>query len=254
MAKLGHSGHDYGQLEARWKDLAKRVGWKLTIFSEESGYSVLALENAAAVEQVVGGSYLSAGVHGDECAPVWGLLDWAEEKLSKLDDKPVVIFPCLNPYGLIENTRRDGNGIDLNRHFQDPNIPLIAAWQGFLEERCFDIAVNLHEDFDAGGIYLYELARSESPGHRLLAACEDLISRETAAVVDGSEFANGLLRRKASEEEMRRVVDQDLDGWPEAIYLYLERAKDSFTFETPSEMDLDKRIATHRRFLEAVIG
>ena len=73
-------------------------------------------------------------------------------------------------------------------------------------------------------------------------------------MVDGSEFANGLLRRKASEEEMRRVVDQDLDGWPEAIYLYLERAKDSFTFETPSEMDLDKRIATHRRFLEAVIG
>ncbi|NRB73141.1 MAG: M14 family metallocarboxypeptidase [Verrucomicrobiales bacterium] len=254
MATLGHSGHDYGQLQARWEDLAKRVGWRLTILSEESGYPVLALENAAAVEKVGGGSYLSAGVHGDECAPVWGLLDWAKEKLSELDDKPVVIFPCLNPYGLIENTRRDGNGIDLNRHFQDPSVPLIAAWQEFLEGRRFDVAVNLHEDYDAGGIYLYELARSESPGHRLLAACEDLISRETAAVVDGSDFENGLLRREASEEEMRRVVEEDLDGWPEAIYLYLECAKDSFTFETPSEMDLDTRIATHRRFLEAVIG
>lgn len=254
MATRGHSGHDYGQLKARWEDLANRAGWRLTILSEESGYPVIALENAAAVEKVGGGCYLSAGVHGDECAPVWGLLDWAEERFSELDKTPVVIFPCLNPYGLIENTRRDGNGIDLNRRFQDKSVPLIAAWQGFLEGRCFDVAVNLHEDFDAGGIYLYELARSESPGHRLLAACEDLIPRETAAVVDGSDFENGLLRRAASEEEMRRVVDEDLDGWPEAIYLYLERAKDSFTFETPSEMDLDKRIATHRRFLEAVIG
>ena len=87
-----------------------------------------------------------------------------------------------------------------------------------------------------------------------MAAGEDLISRETAAVGDGSDFENGLLRREASEEEMRRVVEEDLDGWPEAIYLYLECAKDSFTFETPSEMDLDTRIATHRRFLEAVIG
>lgn len=254
MATRGHSGHDYGQLKARWEDLANRAGWRLTILSEESGYPVIALENAAAVEKVGGGCYLSAGVHGDECAPVWGLLDWAEERFSELDKTPVVIFPCLNPYGLIENTRRDGNGIDLNRRFQDKSVPLIAAWQRFLEGRCFDVAVNLHEDFDAGGIYLYELARSESPGHRLLAACEDLIPRETAAVVDGSDFENGLLRRAASEEEMRRVVDEDLDGWPEAIYLYLERAKDSFTFETPSEMDLDKRIATHRRFLEAVIG
>ena len=97
MITLGHSGHDYGQLQARWEDLAKRVGWKLTILSEESGYPVLALENAAAVEKVGGGSYLSAGVHGDECAPVWGLLDWAEEWISELDKKPAVIFPASIP-------------------------------------------------------------------------------------------------------------------------------------------------------------
>ena len=253
MGSLGHSGHDYKSLSERWERLVKAKGWHLSVLSEQNGFPVFVIENEASKEKQSGGVYLSAGVHGDECAPVWGLLEWAEENLASFGNKPVLIFPCLNPYGLIENTRRDGDGVDLNRHFQNKEISLIAAWQKFLEGRCFDLAVNLHEDYDASGIYLYELARSASPGHQLLAACEDLIPRETAAVVDGSDFDNGLLRHEPDDEEMRRIVEEDLDGWPEAIYLYLHHVRDSFTFETPSELDLERRIATHRRFLEAVV-
>lgn len=250
---LEHSGHDYEELLDRWKSLIQRIGWKSCLLFEESAIPVLVIHNEAADEALEGGYYLSAGVHGDECAPVWGLLEWAEAHLANMKSSPVVIFPCLNPYGLIKNTRQDRHGIDLNRYFQDSRIPLIAKWQEFLSGRCFDVAINLHEDYDAAGIYLYELASSAPQGDSYLAACEEIIPRETAEVVDGSDFENGLLRRETSEEEMQRIAEEELDGWPEAIYLYLNHVKDSFTFETPSERDLEKRIATHRRFLEAVM-
>ena len=254
MSPMSHSGHDYDHLQKRWEALVARLGWKSTVLLEDSGHPVLAIENEAARRNEGGGIYLSAGVHGDECAPVWGLLEWAEESVESLsDDEPLVILPCLNPYGLVENTRRTQQGVDLNRHFQDKTVPLIERWQRYLEGRYFDLAVNLHEDFDAGGIYLYELTRSDSPGDALLAVCEGIIPRETSSTVDGSDFENGLLKRETTEAEIQRVVDEDLDGWPEAIYLYMNHSKDAYTFETPSEMDLERRIEAHRVFLSAVI-
>lgn len=252
MSALLHSGHDYEILKSRWAALCKRNGWKVTELSEEGGYPVLAIENPAASEEASGGLYISAGVHGDECAPVWGLLQWAEESGNAeiVDNRPLVILPCLNPFGLVENTRLDSRGDDLNRNFQNTDIPLIKAWQQFLNGRRFDTGLNLHEDFDASGIYLYEVTRRESLGETLLAACEDIIPRETADSVDGSTLANGLLNRT---DNIEQVVEEDLDGWPETIWLHLHHATDSFTFETPSEMELSRRIKTHRRFVEAVV-
>jgi len=253
MTALAHSGHDYDLLRARWEDLAAATGCRCSVLSEEGGHPVLVVENEAAAEGKGGGVYLSAGVHGDECAPVWGLLHWAEASLNAGggSDRPLVIFPCLNPTGLVDNSRRDRAGVDLNRRFQDAAHPLIGRWQSFLERRCFDFALNLHEDYDARGVYLYELHRGASHGERLLAACESIIPRETAETVDGSAFERGLMSRSDGVE---RIVEEELDGWPEAIYLYVHHAAVAHTFETPSEMDLSRRVEAHRRFVEAALG
>lgn len=198
-----------------------------------------------------GAAYLSAGVHGDECAPTWALLQWAEENSQRLSGRAITILPCLNPVGLEENTRFDGDGIDLNRHFQNREIPVIAAWQEYLEGRRFDVALHLHEDYDATGIYLYEVARREPRGEGILAACESVIPRETAETVDGSAFENGLLRQ---DRDLDEVIENDLEGgWPEALYVYLQHETDSYTFETPSEEGLEKRIEAHRRCLRCLV-
>lgn len=244
--------HSYTDLKDRWDALTKRNGWHSIELQSNSEYPVLAIENDAARKTTSGGFYLSAGVHGDECAPVWALLNWTEENGSSnsLDDRPLVILPCLNPHGLVENTRLDSCGIDLNRNFQNPELPLMKAWQSFLNGRQFDLALNLHEDYDSGGIYLYELNRNESLGDRLLSACEDLIPRETATEIDGTEMVDGLLKRT---DDIERIANEELNGWPESIWLYLKHATDAFTFETPSEMDLNRRIKTHQRFIETAI-
>lgn len=250
---MEYSGHDAGLLLERWKELASSGGWRTCLLAEAGEYPVFALQNKRSAAGETGGLYVSAGVHGDECAPPWALLQWAENLPSLFDEIPVVIIPCFNPVGLIENTRLNEEGVDLNRNFQNQNLPLIASWQSFLEEKQFMIAVNLHEDYDATGIYLYEISKDGSPGDRFLTSCQDLIPRETASSVDGSEFENGLLIHDDKAEDLRQIVEDDLGGgMPEAIYLYLNHARNSFTFETPSEMDMLRRIAAHQRFLEAV--
>lgn len=248
---MEHSGHDFEHLRSRWDSLARSRGWEKVILGNAGDCPVFALLNDKAASGEKGGLYVSSGVHGDECAPPWGLLRWAESNPILLEEAPVVLIPCFNPVGFIENTRSDGDQIDLNRHFQDRELPLVASWQDFLEGRKFSMALNLHEDYDAAGIYLYEIADEGSPGDSFLSACQDLIPRETAPSVDGSEFQNGLLTHDPEEEDLRRIVEEELNGgMPEALYLYLNHAVNSFTFETPSEMDLSRRVETHERFLE----
>ncbi len=243
------AGHDYGALLRRWQALDGNDGLVLRTLCETDGLPVIALENRAAASGGTGGLYLSAGVHGDECAPVWALLEWAESAPAALAEQPVVILPCLNPSGLLRNVRRDGSGIDLNRHFGDASHPPVGAWQAFLEGRRFDRSLCLHEDYDASGIYLYELTRQESKGDALLAACEHLVPRVSVAEIDGNPFAKGLFVHSGDVE---RHVAEHLDGgYPEAILLFLRHADVSYTFETPSELDLRLRIAAHRAFLEA---
>ncbi len=225
----------------------------MEILHEIGGYPVIALLNEQAAAGDEGGLYVSTGVHGDECAPPWALLQWAESDPSVLRDVPAVMIPCFNPVGLLENTRHDGEGVDLNRNFQNSQLPLIASWQKFLEGRKFSMALNLHEDYDATGIYLYEIADDGSPGDEFMSACQDIIPRETADLVDGSDFENGMLIHEADRDDLLRIVEEDLGGgMPEAIYLYLNHARSSITFETPSEMDKARRIATHLKFLEVV--
>ena len=251
MVAFPHSGHDYGVLLTRWEALANRVGLTLSILCEEGGFPVIVIENSQALAGEPEGIYLSAGVHGDECAPVWGLLHWAESDTAILRTRAVVIFPCLNPYGLVENTRRDHRGIDLNRSFENLECPLIRSWTTFLEGRRFALSLNLHEDYDAGGIYLYELARDESRGDKLLTACENIIPREMAGTVYGSDFHRGLLTRSG---DLEKVVEEDLGGgYPEAILLFLRCCRDSYTFETPSEHDLVTRVQAHEAFIAAAL-
>ncbi|MDF2378370.1 MAG: M14 family metallocarboxypeptidase [Verrucomicrobiales bacterium] len=252
---MEYSGHDAGRLLKRWESLAGSKGWTTHVLGEAGGYPVFALLNERAAAGEAGGLYVSAGVHGDECAPPWALLQWAEAGPAVLDELPVVLIPCFNPVGLSDNTRVNEEGIDLNRNFQNRDLPLIASWQSLLHEKKFTFALNLHEDYDATGIYLYEIADDGSPGDEILSACQDIIPRETAPSVDGSEFENGLLIHDPEAENLHQIVEEDLGGgMPEAIYLYLNHARNSFTFETPSEMDKLRRIAAHERFLEAVSG
>ncbi len=70
---------------------------------------------------------------------------------------PLMILPCLNPWGLVNNQRTDQHGRDLNRLFDRANLAPIRELKRLLAGWQFDFGLSLHEDFDARGIYGYEL-------------------------------------------------------------------------------------------------
>ena len=236
--------HDYDFLVQRWRKIARASGLNMIAFAEAGGYPVWMLTSRSSPE---GGVYLSAGIHGDEPAGTEALVRWAESNTSLLRNLPCLIFPCLNPWGLENNSRADEEGRDLNRTFQHNDVPHIQALKAFIKSRRFALALHLHEDYDAHGFYLYELEREEPFwGEELVKIARKLIPIESRATIDGRKVSKaGLLRRKIDVKKFTAI--------PEAVYLHLHHTERTFTFETPSEFALDQRVAVQMALIDACI-
>jgi hypothetical protein len=244
---VAHRSHDYRYLMQRWKLVAKKAGLTTRLFHRAKEWPVYILVSAPARKaKDIPCIYLSTGVHGDEPAPLWGLLEWAEGSIDLLATQSILIYPCLNPYGLVHNLRRDEAGIDINRHFHNTDDPLISDWRQSLSGRTLRAAFHLHEDFDAQGIYLYELNETEQVfGHDILQACSDIIPVDQRRKIEGRKANAGLI--------VRRNIPTDLPGLPEALAVHQFGASVTMTFESPSEFGLFDRIRVHKKFISTAL-
>lgn len=196
------------------------------------------------------GLYVSAGIHGDEPASTEGLVAWAEKHAAKLARFPLAIFPCLNPWGLTQNTRMNEAGLDLNRAFDRDDEPVTRALRERLRGRRFPIALTLHEDYDAQGIYLYEGLRKDAAwGGSLLRAASRIIAIDPRPRIEVSRPKSGVIRRHFDARRYAR-----LGGLPEAVFLHRGHARRTITFETPSEFALDRRVAAQVAVIEACVA
>ncbi len=238
-----HRSHDYRHLVARWRAVARKARLTLRKLAKDDGYDLYYLETPALAGNE--GLYLSAGIHGDEPAAPEALLRWAEKNAARLASIPALIFPCLNPWGLRNNVRTDSQGRDLNRMFHLDTDTVVAAVRKITRPHRFYVALAMHEDYDAQGIYLYEVAHGRSgSGEALLQCAEKILPRDTRRTIDISIAKNGLIRKRVSTAKFADM------GYPEAIWLHLFHSENTFTFETPSEAALELRVRAHM----AVIG
>jgi hypothetical protein len=241
-----HRAHDYRALVEAWRVLAAVAEAELGVFAADAGYPVVWIHKQG--DPSLPSLYLSAGIHGDEPAAVWGLVEWARIRLAG-QKRTVLIFPCFNPWGLVANRREDRRGRDLNRNFGAPMPALLRRWERVMA-RCtpdgwFHTAVCLHEDYDARGIYCYELYRRHRPagGRAALDEASARIPLDGRPVIEGRRAEGGLIRRAALPA---------LDGTPEAFALFTHWAWQVQTFETPSEFSLFHRVHAHAAFLRAI--
>ncbi|MBT5914846.1 MAG: DUF2817 domain-containing protein, partial [Opitutae bacterium] len=63
--------------------------------------------------------------------------------------------------------------------------------------------------------------------------------------IDGRKAKNGIIRP--------RPTNPPKDGIPEALYFYLTHKCRTFTFETPSELDLSLRVQAQSAMIENMI-
>lgn len=242
---LQHRCHDYWLLVQRWKALAKQNGLRMLEFAKAGESPVYLVETRVAKSVDLDWRYISAGVHGDEAAAPWGLLEWAEQNTKLLQEQPFLIFPALNPNGLMFNTRADERGVDINRAFNSQDDPLVAAWRIAVGARRLTLGLCLHEDYDGQGCYLYELTcHAGSIGDKILRDTAEIIPTDPRKRIDGRTAKNGLIMRR---------VPPELPGHPEAIVLHYLGAPYALTFESPSEFCLTDRIAVQRRFIDSAL-
>ncbi|MDB6155166.1 MAG: putative deacylase, partial [Chthoniobacteraceae bacterium] len=176
----------------RWRALARAARLRLETLNVVGRTPVFFLRGGALQKE--GGIYVSAGIHGDEAASTEALIVWAERNASRLRSLPLILFPCLNPWGLARNCRFDERGADLNRVFNLENTPMIENLKKVVAPYQFKLALMLHEDFDAQGLYLYEIEKEKpSLGEALLEAARPFIPIEKRPRVDGRKAIDGLI-------------------------------------------------------------
>jgi murein peptide amidase A len=241
-----HRVHDYIGLKKRWEALCRKSRLELKVFATVEGYDLIYAASPALRE--TGGIYLSAGIHGDEPAGTEALYLWAQLYSQELRKLPLLLFPCLNPWGLVHNLRTDSEGRDLNRSFQLAELERIRAHREIIDNRWFKLALCLHEDYDAQGVYLYELHGNRSLlGPELLSAAGFYVPIDSRRTIEGRRAKEGLIGRRKFPK---------FKELPEALYLAQTKSERIITLETPSEYDLGARvqaqIAAIQRAIELV--
>jgi hypothetical protein len=244
---LIHRSHDYAWLMRRWKRIAtSKSNLTMRQYHEKAGLPFFVIESKNPKPETPS-LYLSAGIHGDEPGSTEGLVGWAEQNIDSLATLNLTIFPCLNPWGLINNQRTNDSGIDLNRTYHDTGAPSTHAHMRELSGRVFDLALNLHEDYDGRGLYIYEI-KNKRPywGEILLESASHIIGVDDRRIIDISRPKNGIIRRKVSADLMAE--------FPEAFVLYFHHARRTFTIETPSEHALPVRAAAQIAVIERAVA
>jgi len=180
--------------------------------------------------------YLSAGIHGDEPAgPLTLLLLLESGQFDRAADW--LICPLLNPGGFERNQRENAGGVDLNRDYKSIQSAEIAAHIAWLNRQPnFDVAICLHEDWEATGFYLYELNPLQQPtlAEPMIEAVRPICPIDDSEMIDGRPSVLGILRPN--------VDPKTRELWPESIYLQAHHTKLGYTVETPSGFPLEQRV------------
>jgi murein peptide amidase A len=192
--------------------------------------------------------YISTGIHGDEPAGPVALRRLVEEDQWPADTQ-LILCPCINPTGLQLKTRENADGIDLNRQYRNPQAPEVLAHIAWLDTLPpFDLALILHEDWEADGFYLYEVNYGNVPGggERIVERVREFCPIQPNSVIDGLwQCAEGIIHPNIRRE--------DRPQWAEAVYLIVKKTKLSLTLEAPSDFPLSFRAEVHVRAVRAAL-
>ena len=213
------------------------------------GYPWFALERV--VSRRVPTVLVTAGIHGEEPGSVEGALRWLESGEWAGWRVNWLVLPCINPYGWERNQRRNAQRRDLNRQFRGASdSPEVRLVKRVVAGRRFRFSLDLHEDVDAPGYYLYELRR-EGPyiGERIVKAVGKVIRINHDKVIDGNRATGvGLIRREADDRILKRRR-----RWPMAYHVFLNCTDHILGSETPVRFPIERRAEAHNAALRIAL-
>ena len=243
MQRLGknHGGY-YGEtidIHAVLREVqaaAKTHGWSLEVFHAAGEFQWLALHRPSRITPHSSRIYISAGIHGDEPAAPLAALKLLQEN-NWPDAAEIFLLPCLNPVGYTRNTRENADGIDLNRDYRHPKAAETRAHIAWLKRQPkFDLYLCLHEDWESHGFYLYEQNPDGkiSFAEKMISAVEKVCPIDNAEIIEDREARGGIIRPN--------IAPAERPAWPEAVWLIVQKSRQGYTLEAPSDFELPVRV------------
>jgi murein peptide amidase A len=191
-----------------------------------------------------------AGIHGDEPAGVEAIIEFLESKrYSKfIHDWEITLLPCLNPWGYEHAKRENHEMKDLNREFKSTFPPLeVKLIQSVLHDP-FDLALELHEDVESSGFYLYGEGKSGKEaelGRKILKRVNDIMPINRNPEIEGNPAAQGIIKRPCGSTSG--------EWWPMAVYTLAWGTKECFTLETSIKFSMKARVSAHLLAIETAL-
>ena len=158
-----------------------------------------------------------------------------------MDEWEITILPCINPYGFENDTRENHGDQDLNRLFKDQLPPLeVQLAKSTFKPSYFDITIELHEDSDSHGYYLFQ--KSNQPdglevGFKIVEALKEIIPINFDEIIESMPAEKGVIHRIKDIEEM--------EWWPMAGYSLAMKSGHCLTLETPTQLAMSTRVSAH---------
>ena len=186
---------------------------------------------------------ISAGIHGDEPAGIEAICIFLESEKYKshLNKWDFIILPCINPYGYEHNKRENHDNTDLNRMFKENTPPMeVRLTQSIFETSHFNLTLELHEDCDSYGYYLFQ--KSNKPygiqlGYKIIESVKKIIPINLNEKIDNIPAEKGLIHRIKNIDEV--------GWWPMAGYSLAMNSEHCFTLETPTQLPMHIRVKAH---------
>jgi protein MpaA len=147
------------------------------------------------------------------------------------------------------NKRENGDGIDLNRDYRNPQTAEVRAHITWLERQPeFDLYLCLHEDWESHGFYVYEQNPDHRPalGETIIGAVEKVCPIDLSETIEGRAANRGIVRPN--------ILPHERPDWPEAFYLIANKSRQGYTLEAPSDFPLPIRVNALAAGVNAALG
>lgn len=225
-------------------------------------YDTYAIETYAA-EKDSPTILLTAGIHGDEPAPVRALLDFFEKGIFEEYSKNLNFeaLACINPYGyekeIHENSRIIFRKVNINRDFVEKHRTEEAGIaKRFLSNphRRYIGAINIHEDnvYEAEGdfkpsdspraFYLYEISRE---GKEIGKDITQFLSSKGIDIHDKNKVYDDHCEEGVVTIKFEGPPDKNVPNTLEEYLRFNSHSEHILTFETPVCWPMKKRIEAH---------
>ncbi len=235
---------DYGLITRRLKRSADQ--WNLEVLATASGIPLYhaAIEDRGETPSIL----IIAGTHGDEPAGVETVLQFLEaDRVAAISPFSFSVLPCFNPDGWVRDRRADSEGNDLNWSWDRPDLPAIRALRDLVDDKRYEAVIDLHEDWESSGFYLYEQAPPQlAMGDQVIMAVEPICPINRDAMIDGKQAQGGVIR----PDTLARAK-LNPEGIP--IQLALRHTDHFITIETPTALDLNRRVRAQLTALRVIL-